>query len=124
MINFEIVKRRAASDTSISVLDIKGELTINTIGEFESVLKTYMQENKLKIILDMEATTQLSSAGIAVLFDAVREVRKKKGNVKFVGMSPQIRELVDLLELPELFHRYPTEVEAVEAFQEKALKEA
>jgi hypothetical protein len=39
-------------------------------------------------------------------------------------MSPQIRELVDLLELPELFHRYPTEVEAVEAFQEKALKEA
>jgi anti-anti-sigma factor len=99
-------------------------LTINTIGEFESVLKTYMQENKLKIILDMEATTQLSSAGIAVLFDAVREVRKKKGNVKFVGMSPQIRELVDLLELPELFHRYPTEVEAVEAFQEKALKEA
>ncbi len=120
MSHLEITKRRAVSDTSIFVLDLNGELTINTIAEFETVLKTYLQEKKLKVILNMNRVTYLSSTGIGALFSNVKEFQKMRGELKIAGLSQQNRELLDLLDLPELFHRYPDETEAVAAFRQNA----
>lgn len=109
--------RTAKSNTSVVVMDMEGALDVNTVGHFEDELLELFNQGKFKIVLNLEKTAYVSSAGFGVLISVIKDVRRRRGDIKIANVSPAVYNTFDLLELPGLFHILKTEQEAVDKFQ-------
>jgi|HubBroStandDraft_3_1064219.scaffolds.fasta_scaffold657216_1 anti-sigma B factor antagonist len=116
MKHLELVTRTAMSNTAVSVLDIDGVLDINTVDNFENALQECLKKKQYKIILNLEKLTYISSAGIGVLVGNIKEIRKNRGDIKLAGASPEVYNVLDLLDLPGLFKIHKTERDAAAEF--------
>ena len=111
-----LATRSAASNSTVTIVDIEGVLDINTVGDFEAILQDLFRKKQYKIVLNMGKMTYISSAGFGVLMSIIKDVRKNKGDIKIVNVSSDIYKVFDLLELPGLFHILKTEQDAVGEF--------
>jgi anti-sigma B factor antagonist len=116
MNHLELAARTAMSNTAVSVLDIGGVLDINTVENFETALQEFVKKKQFKIILNLEKLTYISSAGIGVLVGNIKEIRRNRGDIKIAGASPEIYNVLDLLDLPGLFKIHKTERDAAAEF--------
>jgi len=112
-----ILKNRTAmEDTSVTVIDMEGELDTNTAPEFDVHLKKTLDQNKFRIVLNMEHLTYISSTGFGSLVAVIDQVRKNSGDIKLAQMIPEVYEVVKMLEFDQVFKTFKTEENAVRAF--------
>ena len=78
-------------------LDTKGALVI------EDLIEQLVEDNWMKVILDFEKVTFVSSAGVGVLLGLVSTIREKGGDVFFVNLSPKVKSVFGLLNLDDYF---------------------
>ncbi len=116
MKTFGVESRQAASNTSVNVIHLDGVLDINTVSDFESELKGLLSKGFFKIVLNMAGLTYISSAGYGVLMSTIKDVRRKRGDIKISNVRPDVFAVFQLLELPGLFHILKTEQDAVNEF--------
>lgn len=111
-----ITPRTAPSDPAVTVIDLMGELDINTVGVLETEFNQLWKRKRYKIVLNFEKLTYSSTAGIGFLLGKVQRIRKKGGDILIVGLRPEVYRLFDLLELFGLFNTLPTEQDAIAVF--------
>jgi anti-sigma B factor antagonist len=116
MKQLELLTRKAMSNTAVYVMEVDGVLDIQSVANFESNLQELLNKKQYKIILNLEKLTYVSSAGIAVLMGGLTAVRKNRGDIKLIGLRPEIGHVLDLLNLPGFFKIHKTEMEAALAF--------
>lgn len=102
MSRFEIESTRAIRDGGhlyrlSGDLDTKGALVI------EELIEQLLEDHELKVILDFEKVTFVSSAGVGVLLGLVSTIREKGGDVFFINLSPKVRSVFGLLNLDDYF---------------------
>jgi anti-sigma B factor antagonist len=112
-----LTSREALSNPTVKIIDIEGVLDVYTAGDFETALKDHFKNRQFKIVLNMKKLSYVSSAGFGVLMSTIQDVRRNKGDIKIVNVSPDIYRVFDLFELPGLFHVLKTEQDAVGEFQ-------
>lgn len=78
-------------------LDTKGALVI------EDLVEQLIEDNWMKVILDFEKVTFVSSAGVGVLLGLVSTIREKGGDVFFTNLSPKVKSVFGLLNLDDYF---------------------
>jgi len=78
-------------------LDTKGALVI------EDLIEQLVEDNWLKVILDFNKVTFISSAGVGVLLGLVSTIREKGGDVFFINLSPKVKSVFGLLNLDDYF---------------------
>jgi anti-sigma B factor antagonist len=100
MPGFEVAR---AENGEISVLRLKGYLDAHTAPELESALQKLIDEKRLKIVVNFQELTYISSAGLGVFMGFIEEVRSGGGDIKLTGMSQKIYRVFDLLGFPTLF---------------------
>jgi len=108
--------RRTPANASVIVVDLRGELDMNTINDFETLLRKLFAAGKYNIVLNLEKLTYISSAGFGVLMSIIKNVRKHRGDVKISNVRPDVYSVFELLELPGLFHFLKTERDAINEF--------
>lgn len=59
----------------------------------------------------------ISSSGLRVLLTAVKKAREQKGDVRFFGIQPFVKDVFELFGFFRLFKIFDTEEEAVASFQ-------
>lgn len=116
MNNLAFKARTAAANTAVSVIDVAGSLDLNSVDEFEATLLELFQKNRFKIVINIEKLSYISSAGVGVLVGNIKEVRKKKGDIKIAGENLEFHKVVELLDLDRLFPLFKTEDEASRSF--------
>jgi anti-anti-sigma factor len=116
MDNLALLTRPAMSNTAVSVVEVTGELNINTVDSFEAALSNLFNQKNFKIVLNFEKLTYISSAGIGVLVGIIKDVRRNRGDIKLTNVPPDIYKVFDLLDLPGLFHFHKSERDAAENF--------
>ena len=116
MKSFTLETRQAPSNTSVTVIDMQGELDTNTAVDFEKTLNGIFSEGKYKIVLNLEKLSYISSAGFGILMSNIKDVRKHRGDIKIINVRPDVYSIFELLELPGLFHILKTEGEAIHEF--------
>jgi anti-sigma B factor antagonist len=84
-------------------LDTKGALVI------EDLIEQLLEDNWLKVILDFNKITFVSSAGVGVLLGLVSTLREKGGEVFFANLSPKVKSVFGLLNLDDYFKVLDTE---------------
>ncbi len=101
---------------SIQVIKIKGRLDIFRAVEIESQLKTMLNSGCSLIVLDLSGLEYLSSSGLRICLDLLRQINARKGKLALCGMNPTVRKMFHMVEMEDLFEIHKNLGEALSSF--------
>jgi len=89
------------------VLELSGRLVYGPEAKaLWDQVKRLLENNKSKIILNMENVTYCDSCGLGYLAGMFTSVRNQKGELRFVRPSERVRELLTVTKLNTIFQIY------------------
>ena len=119
--NFSVKIRHAGV---VSLLDVSGSLTSFEIGQLRDAISRLVKEGRKNIVLNLSRLQYLDSSGIGELAKAYVSVVKAGGQVKVVGLSSKVEEILKITQLYQVFPEFPSEEAALESFPESGRKES
>lgn len=109
------VKRKDVEE--ISILYLKGYLDAHTAPDFEKALQELVDENRVRVIVNLVDLSYISSAGLGVFMGFIEDIRKKKGDIKLAEPNDKVFRVFDLLGFPVLYEIFRKEEEALQKYQ-------
>lgn len=103
---------------AVSILDVAGRLTSFEVSALREAISRLLKEGRKNIVLNLEALNYLDSSGIGELARSYVAVVKKGGEMKVVGLSAKVEEVLKVTQLFRVFPEFPSEEEAVGSFPE------
>jgi len=90
---------------SVSILSICGTIDINASNIIEAV-GWLVNNGRRNILLDLTSVKKVDHSGLSILAIAYKNIVNHKGTIKFIGVSPDEKELFSLVRLDvEPFNR-------------------
>ncbi|MFA4848411.1 MAG: anti-sigma factor antagonist [Methanoregula sp.] len=108
---------------AIDVIYMSGRLDTNTAIEAEGELKKIIASGSLQIVLNFKNLNYISSSGLRIMILALREMKKRQGDLKLACLRPSVKEILHIAGFDRLFSLYETEEEAVKSFTYVAIDE-
>lgn len=96
-----------------NVIRVSGRVDASTYSQLEDKLKEYIEDGHVHLVLEMDGTEYLSSAGARVLISAQKALKPRGGRLALAQPSDRVREVLDLAGLDALFPIYDTTVAAL-----------
>lgn len=100
----------------IVILNIEGYLDAHTAPQFEETIQAEVNQGKVRIIVDCEKLTYISSAGLGVFMGFIEEIREQGGDIKISGLNTKVKQIFDILhfdtiydilsDIPAAIHRF------------------
>ena len=118
--NFSVTIRQAGA---ISLLDVSGRLTSFETGALRDAISLLLKQDRKNIVLNLGALQYLDSSGIGELARIYVSVVKASGQMKVVGLSPKVEEILKVTQLYQVFPEFPSEEAALQSFSESGRKE-
>lgn len=87
----------------VTVVILEGFLDAHTAPQFEKSLQSEMELGHLRIAVDCEKLTYISSAGLGVFMSFIEEIRDKGGDIKICSLVPKVRHTFEILGFQEIF---------------------
>ncbi len=117
MEGIDISVKKKGLNNEVSVVIPKGSIDSNTLSVFQEAINALIESGCHKLVVNFESTDFISSAGMGVLITALGELQARGGDVKLMGMSPEIYDMFELLGLHYIFRILANEGEALEEFK-------
>jgi len=118
--NFSVTIRQAGP---ISLLDVAGRLTSFEIGALRDSISRLLKQGRKNIVLNLSGLQYLDSSGIGELARVYVSVVKQSGQMKVVGLSPKVEEILKITQLYQVFPEFPSEEAALKSFPESGRKD-
>lgn len=118
--NFSVTIRQAGP---ISLLDVAGRLTSFEIGALRDSISRLLKQGRKNIVLNLSGLQYLDSSGIGELARVYVSVVKESGQMKVVGLSPKVEEILKITQLYQVFPEFPSEEAALQSFPESGRKD-
>jgi anti-anti-sigma factor len=117
VINLYIDQRRNAD---VTILDLKGKLRVggNAMALHRSIRSLILEKNT-RIILNLAGVTFIDSCGLGELVASQVSMENKAGEIKLIGLTEQLRELLSATRLLAVFDTYANEAEAIQSFADR-----
>ena len=96
-----------------TLLKLAGPLGSNTFGNLEDALREVQSDDFCHIVVDLDAVTYISSAGVGALVIAMMNCREKGGDLVLAAPNDHVHQVLNLLGLCELFKIVPDMAHAV-----------
>ena len=100
----------------VSVVKISGRVDSATAPELEKALQDLLAAERSQIVLDLQNTDYMSSAGLRVLVAMHKATKKGGGGLCLAQPSARVKEVLDLAGLTPVFDVRADVVEAVGSF--------
>jgi len=107
----------------ISLLDVSGSLTSFEIGALRESIFRLLKQGRKNIVLNLSALQYLDSSGIGELARVYVSVVKAAGQMKVIGLSRKVEEILKITQLHQVFQEFPSEEAALQSFPESGSKE-
>jgi anti-sigma B factor antagonist len=118
VINLYINERRAGD---VTILDLKGRLRVGgNMLAFHKSIRSLVLEKKMLILLNLAGVTHIDSCGLGELVASQVSVENKGGEIKLVGLTETLRELLTVTRLLTVFDVYENEADALQKFADDA----
>ncbi|MBN2243413.1 MAG: STAS domain-containing protein [Acidobacteria bacterium] len=109
------IETRTVGD--VKILDCSGRITL---GEGTMVVRNTVRElvnaDNKKIILNLAEVNYIDSSGIGELVSTYTTVTNNGGQLKLLGLTRKIQELLAITKLLTVFQTYEEERKALESF--------
>lgn len=102
----------------VTVIDAAGRITL---GEGASALRDCIRElaakgNK-KILLNLGEVSYIDSSGIGEMVSGFTTITNGGGQLKLLGLSKRVKDLLQITKLYTVFEAYDDEAEAIRSFK-------
>ena len=114
MSNFDVTRKDIEG---LSIVYLKGYLDAHTAPEFEGALQELVDEDRVKIIVNLAELSYISSAGLGVFMGFIEDLRSKSGDIKIAEPTAKVFRVFDLLGFPVLYEIFQEEAEAIEKYK-------
>ena len=95
-------KTNAAGQTEV-ILTLDGNLNNSTVASLEAKLTPILATKPAQVIFDLAGLKFVTSVGIRLFFVAVKQQKQHGGQVSFVNLQPQIKEVFAIMgEIPDM----------------------
>ena len=105
----------------VTVVDCSGRLVA---GDDSVVLNNEVQrniDNHLNVVVNLGDITFIDSSGLGMLVRLAATTKHTPAGVRFCGANEQIRKVLELTKLTGVISMYPTEGDAIAAFDRKGV---
>lgn len=100
----------------VAVLDLEGRLVLDETDQFRKRVEDLVQQNRLKVLLNLKDVTYIDSAGVGMMVGKYLSVRRKGGDVKLLHLSPRSHRVMTITKLLTVFETFDAEDMAVASF--------
>lgn len=97
-------------------VQVVGRVDSSNANELDSTLQQLIKDSHEKLALQLTGVSYMSSAGLRAIVSALREAKKKRGDVRIVAPSERVAEVFSLAGLTPLFQMYDDMETAVASF--------
>ena len=113
------VKLTSRQVGDVTVIDAAGRLTL---GEGASAFRDYIRDlsgkgNK-KLLLNLSDVSYIDSSGIGEMVSGFTSITNNGGQLKLVGLSKRVKDLLQITKLYTVFEAYDDEAQAVRSFHQ------
>lgn len=102
----------------MSLLDVSGRLTSFEIGALRDSIARLLKHGRKDIVLNLSDLQYLDSSGIGELARLYVTVVKQGGQMKVIGLSSKVGEILKITKLYQVFPEFPDEAAALRSFPE------
>ena len=100
----------------VSVVEVSGKLTSFESGALRNSIAKLLKEGRKQVLLNLSALTYLDSSGIGELVQTYMSVIKGGGEMKVVGLSDKVEEILKITQLYQVFQEFQDEQSALRSF--------
>ena len=111
------VKLTSRQVGDVTVLDASGRITLGEgASAFRDKLRELASNGHKKILLNLGDVSYIDSSGIGELVSGFTTVTNLGGQLKLVGLSKRVKDLLQITKLYTVFEVFDDEAEAVRSF--------
>ena len=101
----------------VTVLDAAGRITLGEgASTFREKIRELVSDGRKKILLNLAQVSYIDSSGIGEMVSGFTSVTNNGGQLKLVGLSKRVKDLLQITKLYTVFDVYDDEAEAVRSF--------
>ena len=101
---------------NITMVVLRGEIGTETVSQFKDRIDAVVKEGHKRLIMDFQEVSYLNSMGLGVVAATLKKVKKDKGDLKLINLSPAVQDLFDLTRLTKVFDIFESEEDAIKSF--------
>jgi anti-sigma B factor antagonist len=112
------VKLTSRQVGDVTVVDAAGRITLGEgASTFREKIRELVNNNSKKILLNLGDVTYIDSSGIGELVSGFTTVTNSGGQLKLVGLSKRVKDLLQITKLYTVFEVFDDEAAAVRSFK-------
>lgn len=100
----------------VSVVTVAGRIDSSNASQLDNTLKQLLEDGQNNLVVQLSGVEYMSSAGLRAIVAALREAKKKRGDVRIAEPSERVTEVFSLAGLTALFETYDDLTTAVGSF--------
>jgi anti-sigma B factor antagonist len=118
-VNFSATIRQVGH---VSVVEVTGKLTSFESGALRDSIAQLLKEGRKQILLNLSGLGYLDSSGIGDLVHTYMSVIKRGGEMKVVGLTDKVEEILKITHLYQVFQEFQDERSALQSFPQTGSK--
>ncbi len=101
----------------VTVIDASGKITLGEgASTFRDAVRDLVAKGSKKLLLNLSNVTYIDSSGIGEMVSGFTTVTNHGGNLKLLGLSKRIKDLLQITKLYTVFEVFDDEASAVRSF--------
>ncbi len=101
----------------VTVIDAVGRITLGEgASTFRDAIKDLAGKGNQKILLNLSEVSYIDSSGIGELVSGFTTVTNHGGQLKLIGLTKRVKDLLQITKLYTVFEVYDDEAHAVRSF--------
>lgn len=111
------VKLTSRQVGDVTVIDAAGRITLGEgASAFRDAIRSFAAKGDKKLLLNLSEVSYIDSSGIGEMVSGFTTVTNGGGQLKLVGLSKRVKDLLQITKLYTVFEAFDDEADAVRSF--------
>jgi anti-sigma B factor antagonist len=112
------VKLTSRQVGDVTVVDAAGRITLGEgASVFRDTIRDLTAKGNKKLLINLSEVSYIDSSGIGEMVSAFTSVTNAGGQLKLLGLSKRVKDLLQITKLYTVFEAFDDETEAVRSFK-------
>ena len=95
------------------IFDVVGDITVKDAPEFRKTVRAQTGGKPKRVVMNLAQVRYMDSSGVATLLDSLKHIRGYGGELRLLGITKMVRDLMEITRLDKVFVLCQTEEEAL-----------
>lgn len=101
----------------ITVVSIRGSIDSMNADQLTAAFSGWIEKGRVRLVADFGAVTYTSSAGLRSLLTAVKDCRRRGGDLRIAALQPQVERVLSISGFTSIIQTFGDRDGAVHSFK-------